>query len=52
MIDFTKEELNAIAVMVSNAPIAGKDAKFVSGILDKIEASINQPKENQDEKAH
>ena len=42
MIEFTPEELNAIAVMVANAPIAGKDAKFVAGILDKVESAIKE----------
>jgi hypothetical protein len=33
---FTKEELNALGVMVSNAPISGKDAPFVAALLEKI----------------
>lgn len=40
IIEFTPEELNAIAVMVLNAPIAGKDAKFVAVIIDKTEAAM------------
>ena len=39
---FTKEELNAIAIIVSNAPIQGKDAKFidVNNIID-LATTIN-----------
>ena len=33
---FTREELNALGVMVSNAPISGKDAPFVAALLEKI----------------
>ena len=33
---FTPEELNALGVMVSNAPISGKDAPFVAALLEKI----------------
>lgn len=37
---FTTEELNALGIMVANAPISGKDAKFVAGLLDKIQALL------------
>jgi hypothetical protein len=36
MESFTIEELNALGVMVSNAPISGKDAAFVAALLEKI----------------
>ena len=37
---FTKEELNALGVIVSNAPISGKDAPFVANLLAKIGSMI------------
>ena len=40
--EFTPEELNAIGMMVSAAPISGKDAKFVAALLDKVQAMINE----------
>lgn len=45
---FTADELNALAQIVSAAPITGKDAKFVANLLDKIAGLIQeaqQPKE-------
>ena len=39
---FTQEELNALGIMVANAPISGKDAKFVAGLLDKIQALLQE----------
>lgn len=45
MMMFTEEELNAIGLMVSNAPIAGKDAKFVSNLLDKVAAMLAERQE-------
>ena len=39
---FTTEELNALGIMVANAPISGKDAKFVAGLLDKIQALLQE----------
>ena len=44
---FTKEELNALGVMVSNAPISGKDAAFVAALLEKIKRLLEQPEELQ-----
>jgi hypothetical protein len=44
---FTKEELNALGVMVSNAPISGKDAAFVATLLEKIKRLLEQPEEVQ-----
>lgn len=40
---FTKEELNALGIMVSNAPIKGSDSKFVANLLDKIMAALQAP---------
>lgn len=45
MMMFTEEELNAIGLMVSNAPIAGKDAKFISALLDKVAAMLTECRE-------
>lgn len=39
---FTKEELNALGVMVANAPIKGSDGRFVADLLDKIQAMMQQ----------
>jgi hypothetical protein len=39
---FTKEELNALGVMVSNASISGKDAPFVAALLEKIKRMMEQ----------
>jgi hypothetical protein len=39
---FTREELNALGVMVSNAPIAGKDAAFVAALLEKIKQMLEE----------
>jgi len=41
MEQFTKEELNVIGLMVSNAPISGKDAAFVAALLDKLGRMLN-----------
>ena len=35
---FTKEELNTIGIIVSAAQIAGKDARLIVALLDKITA--------------
>ena len=43
----TREELNALGVMVSNAPISGKDAAFVAALLEKIKRLLEQPEEVQ-----
>lgn len=40
---FTKEELNALGIMVSNTPIKGSDGKFVANLLDKIQAALQAP---------
>lgn len=37
---FDKAELNALAIIVSNAPISGKDAKFIAALMDKIAALL------------
>jgi hypothetical protein len=42
MESFTPEELNALGVMVSNAPISGKDAAFVAALLEKIKRMMEQ----------
>jgi hypothetical protein len=42
MESFTPEELNALGVMVSNAPISGKDAPFVAALLEKIKRMMEQ----------
>lgn len=34
---FSKEELNAMGVIISNAPIKGSDAAFIAALLAKIE---------------
>jgi len=39
---FTREELNALGVMVSNAHIAGKDAAFVAALLEKIKQMLEE----------
>lgn len=39
---FTTDELTALGIMVANAPISGKDARFVAGILDKIQALLQE----------
>jgi hypothetical protein len=39
---FTREELNALGVMVSNAPISGKDAAFVAALLEKIKQMLDE----------
>lgn len=44
---FTTEELNALGIMVANAPISGKDAKFVAGLLDKIQALLQERQTDQ-----
>lgn len=40
---FTKEELNIIGLIVSQAPIKGSDAKTIAALLDKIAALLNTP---------
>jgi hypothetical protein len=45
----TTEELNALLIMVSNAPISGKDAKFVAALMDKLQIMLEdtgKPKES------
>lgn len=39
---FSKEELNALGVIVSQATISGKDAKFIVNLLEKIEKELNE----------
>jgi hypothetical protein len=45
---FTKEELNTLGIIVSQAPIKGQDAKFIAALLDKIAGLLNQPNVPQD----
>lgn len=40
---FSKEELNAIGLIVSQAAIKGSDAAFIAALLKKIEGLINAP---------
>ena len=42
---FTKEELNALALIVSAAPVTGKDAKFIAALLDKIAGLLEKEAE-------
>lgn len=39
---FSKEELNAIGVIVSNAPIKGSDAAFIAALLAKIDRLVKE----------
>jgi hypothetical protein len=41
-LELTKEELNALGVIVANAPIKGSDAAFIAELLRKIEAALNE----------
>jgi hypothetical protein len=38
--EFTKEELNALGLIVSDAKISGKDAPFIAALLEKIAAML------------
>jgi hypothetical protein len=40
----TAEELNALLQITANAPISGKDAKFVSALMDKLAAMLEAEK--------
>ena len=42
---FTKEELNALGVIVSAAQVSGKDAKFIAALLDKIASLLQEPQD-------
>ena len=37
-----KEELNALLVICSNAPISGKDAKFMAQLMEKLEKMLQE----------
>lgn len=37
---FTRDELNALGIIVSAAQVTGKDAKFIAALLDKISAAL------------
>lgn len=38
----TPEEINALLVICANAPISGKDAKFMAQLMEKLEAMQKQ----------
>ena len=40
---FSREELNALGIIVSAAQVTGKDAKFIASLLDKIAGLLNEP---------
>ena len=40
----TPEELNALLQITANAPISGKDAKFVAALMDKLAAMLEEAK--------
>lgn len=39
---FSKDELNALGIIVSAAQVTGKDAKFIAALLDKIAGLLNE----------